>query len=138
VIWALAARLLAQEAAFEEGRFYAVDIYVNSGSTPLAAWQVQFAATNGDIKIVGIEGGEHPAFKEPPFYDPKAMQHERVIIAAFSTKRREALPTGNTRVATIHLQITGKQAPEYRVTVQAAGNAEGKRINVEATWKERK
>ena len=83
----LAAGLLAQQPAIEEGRsrFGAVDIYVDSGSTPLAAYQLEFAATNGVAKIVGIEGGEPAAFRQPPFYAPKAIQNERVIIASFST-----------------------------------------------------
>ena len=90
----LAAGLLAQQPAIEEGRsrFGAVDIYVDSGSTPLAAYQLEFAATNGVAKIVGIEGGEHAAFRQPPFYDPKAIQHERVIIASFSTAPATDLP----------------------------------------------
>ena len=55
----------------------------------LAAYQIEFSVTNILTKIVGIEGGQHPAFREPPFYDPKAMQQERVIIAAFSTDNAE-------------------------------------------------
>src|SRR5512140_2968924 len=94
----LAAGLLAQQPATEEGRsrFGAVDIYVDSGSTPLAAYQLEFTATNGVAKIVGIEGGEHTAFRQPPFYDPKAIQHERVILAGFSTADAAGLPIGKT------------------------------------------
>jgi len=57
-------------------------------------------------EIVGIEGGEHPAFREPPMYDPKAMQHERVIIAAFNTAPSDELPRENAS-ATIHLEAKG-------------------------------
>ena len=69
---------------------------MDSGSTPLAAYQIEFTATNGIARIVGIEGGAHPAFRQPPFYDPKAIQHEHVIIASFSTANAADLPTGKT------------------------------------------
>jgi len=135
----LAAMLPAQPPAVEEGRsrFCAVDIYLDSGSTPLAAYQVEFAATNGAAKIVGIEGGDHAAFREAPFYDPKALQRERVIIAAFSTAAAENLPTGKTRVATVHLQTTLK-TPQFELKLQTAGDASGNKIAVQASFAERK
>lgn len=136
----LAAELPAQQPADEESRarFCAMDIYIDSGSTPLAAYQVEFAATNGIAKIVGIEGGEHAAFKAPPYYDPKAMQHERVIIASFSTRPTADLPKGKTRVATIHLQVPGGGAPAFEIKVQTAGDAQGRKIAVNASFEERK
>ena len=73
-------------------RFRTVDIYVDSKQQSVAAYQLEWTTPGGDAKIVGIEGGENPAFKEPPYYDPKAIQHERVILAAFSTANVEALP----------------------------------------------
>ncbi len=142
LVFAPAARLFAQPAALEEGRtrFCVVDIYVHSRTTPLAAYQLQFAVTNGAAKIIGIEGGEHPAFREPPFYDPKAMQHERVIIAAFNTGSADQLPSGKTRVATIHLQISASEPGplQCELKLQAVGNAEGVRINAAASFQERK
>jgi hypothetical protein len=87
---------------------------------------------------VGIEGGEHPAFKEPPYYDPKAMQKERVILAAFNTAKDSDLPKGKTRVATIHLQIYGPETPKFFLKLQTAANSQGKRISAEAAFEERK
>ena len=140
LFFGLAAELPAQQPALEEGRsrFCAVDIYVDSGSTPLAAYQLAFAATNGVARIVGIEGGEHPAFRQPPVYDPKALQHERVIIASFSTAPAADLPTGKTRVATIHYQATETQPPRFEVELQAAGDTQGNRIPAQASFEERK
>jgi len=140
LFFGLAAELLAQQPALEEGRsrFRAVDIYVDSGSTPLAAYQLEFAATNGVAKIVGIEGGEHPAFRQPPFYDPKAIQSERVIIASFSTGSANDLPTGRTRVATIHYQTTDTQPPRFELKLQTAGNAQGNKLPAQASFEERK
>jgi hypothetical protein len=137
----LAAGLLAQQPApFEEGRgrFCAVDIYVDSGSTPLAAYQIDFAATNGLARIVGIEGGEPAAFRQPPVYDPKAIQHERVIIASFSTAPAAELPTGKTRVATIHYQTTDTQPPQFVLKLQTAADVQGTTIAAQATLLERK
>jgi hypothetical protein len=118
--------------------FRAVDIYVDSKDKPLAAYQIEFSATNGNARIVGIEGGEHPAFSEPPFYDPKAMQHERVIIAAFSTNIVSILPKGKTRIATIHIQTSSAVEPEFELKLQVAANSKGNKIAAEASAEERK
>ena len=140
LLFGLAAGLLAQQPADEEGRtrFCAVDIFVDSGSTPLAAYQLVFAATNGIAKIVGIEGGEHPAFHQPPFYDPKAMQHDRVIIASFSTEPPTTLPVGKTRVATIHFQTTEDSLPQFEIQLQTAGDSQGNKIPATASFEQRK
>jgi hypothetical protein len=139
-LFGLAATLPAQQAVLEEGRsrFCAVDIFIDSGSTPLAAYQIEFAATNGVAKIVGIEGGEHPAFRQPPFYDPKAIQHEHVIIASFSTNTVSSLPIGKTRVATIHFQTNGTRQPRFELKLQTAGDSAGNKITVHASFEERK
>lgn len=139
LVLALAARLFAEQPAHEEGpvSFRAMDIYVESHGAPLAAYQIDFAITNGVAKVAGIEGGEHPAFREPPFYDPKAMQRERVIIAAFSTQPARNLPAGKTRVATIHVQITGSDRPGVALKVQAAADENGNPLSATATVQER-
>jgi len=140
IFWPAASLWSQGQAAIEEGRirFCAMDIYLDSGSAPLAAYQLDFAATNGEVKIVGIEGGDHPAFKDPPFYDPKAMQHERVIIAAFSTAASADLPSGRTRVATIHLMINGTQKPQFALRLDVAADANGMKISPKASFEERK
>ena len=112
-------------------RFAAVDVYVDSGDEPLAAYQFELAAETGRIKIVGIEGGEHPAFADPPYYDPKAMSQDRVIIAAFHTG--DHLPSGRIRVARIHVQIDGNQEPDYVVRLFVAASADGEPIEATAT-----
>src|SRR4051812_49287196 len=78
--------------------FGALDIFIDSKDAPLAAYQFEFWA-DGDVKLVGLEGGEHVAFKEPPHYDPRALTlpEPRVIVAAFNTGND--LPKGKTRVA---------------------------------------
>lgn len=123
--------LLAQESS--PVRFCAVDIYLDAGSTPLAAYQVDFSITNGVGKIVGIEGGEHQAFRSAPHYDPKAIQNEHVIIAAFSLLPANGLPSGRTRVATVHLMIHGYVDPKIEVRVQVAGDVQGNKFAAVAT-----
>lgn len=133
-------RISAQPTQETAVQFRAVDIYVNSRAQPLAAYQLEFSVTNAAsaAKIVGIEGGDSPAFSKPPFYDPQAMQHERVIIAAFSTNTVNNLPKGKTRVATIHLQTTRGVKPEFELKLEVAADANGNRIPAEATAWERK
>ena len=108
-------------------RFTYVDVYIDSRNEPLAAYQLELAAEKGDVKIVGIEGGEHAAFRAPPYYDPAAMSRDHVIIAAFNTG--QDLPKGETRVARVHVQITGEQKPEYVLKLEVAASSEGQPIS---------
>jgi hypothetical protein len=118
-------------------RFETVDVFVDTTDKPLAAYQLQFFAAAGDVKIAGIEGGAHPAFKIPPFYDPKAMQRERVILAAFSTEAAPDLPVGKTRVATIHVETRGGRPPLFQIQLEAAADTTGKTIAAEVSFEER-
>ena len=140
IIFGQVAELRGQQPATEEGRsrFCTIDIFVDSRSTPLAAYQVEFSATNGVVRIVGIEGGESEAFRQPPVYDPKAMQKDRVIIASFSTAAATTLPKGRIRVATIHVQASGDQVPQFEIKLQTAGDSRGHKISATATFVERK
>lgn len=118
-------------------RFCAVDIFIDSGTSPLSAYQLEFSADDHSAKIAGIEGGEHDKFKTPPYYDPQAMQQERVIIAAFSTAPPTSLPTSRTRIATIHVQVTGNVEPEFVVAPSVLATTQGKRIDAQVEAKPR-
>ncbi len=118
--WAAAAQPLGAGV-----RFQAVHVSVDTGEQPLAAYQLDLRATTGNVRIVGIEGGEHPAFADPPYYDPAAIQGDRVIIGAFSTARAGSLPVGRTRIATIHVRVTGDRQPEYEAELSVAATADG-------------
>jgi len=113
-------------------RFASLHIYLDSGSRALAAYQFELKATAGEVKIVGIENGEHPAFDEPPYYDPAAMANDRIIIAAFSTGKD--LPKGRTRIASIQLQIIGDVEPEYALELTVAGDANGNEIPAKISY----
>jgi len=108
-------------------RFAPLHIYIDSDNQKLAAHQFELSATKGHVKIVGVEGGEHKAFSEPPYYDPAALAKDRIIIAAFNTS--SDLPTGRTRIATLHLQIIGDVEPEYETNLIISSDAEGKELS---------
>ena len=108
--------------------FGAVHVFVETDTEPLAAYQLELRATTGNVRIVGIEGSEHRVFAEPPYYDPAAMEGDRVIIAGFSTAPAEALPSGRTRIATIHVQVTGEVQPEYDASLTVAATVDGRAI----------
>lgn len=140
-IWAIALVLSATASAFapagaqehESVRFTYVDLYLDSGAADVAAWQLEFAAETGTVVLVGVEGGEHPAFAKPPVYDPKALAADgggRIIIANYSLD--DVLPAGRTRVARLHLQVTGP-SPEFVTKLQAASDREGERIGCAVT-----
>lgn len=122
--WLSAAPGSAQDVP--EVRFEALAVVVDSRETPLAAYQFEILERTRSVKIVGIEGGAHPAFEEPPYYDPKAMLQNRVIVAAFTTE--EDLPRGKTRVARLHVQVTGDGEPEYDARLVVAASSEGEEI----------
>lgn len=110
-------------------RFAPVHIYLDAGDKPLAAYQFELKARTGQIKIVGVEGGAHPAFGEAPYYDPAALTHDRIIIAAFNTGTD--LPHGRTRIATIHLQILGDAEPQYELKLVTAADRDGQEIHAD-------
>jgi hypothetical protein len=122
----------AQPAAPAQGtRFIPVDIYIDSHDQPLAVYEFELVVKTGDAKIVGIEGGAPAVFKDPPYYDPKALNNNHIIIAAFSTAPAAELPKGRTRVARLMMQITGAK-PEFTIALRAAGDANGTRMNATA------
>jgi len=114
--------------------FVPLHIYLDSGEHELAAYQFELKAEQGDVKIVGVEGGDHPAFRDAPYYDPAALSQNRIIIAAFSTDK--TLPTGRTRIATLHLQVIGDVTPDYELELTVSADAEGKPIPTTITFEQ--
>lgn len=112
-------------------KFVTVDIEIDPKGQPLAAYQLEFASETKGVTLVGITAGQHPAYaKTPPYYDPAALQHDRVILAAFTTD--STLPNKPTVVATLNLMLEGDVAgaanPHYAVKLEIAADAEGKPI----------
>jgi hypothetical protein len=115
----------------EKVDFVPVALYVDSGAKDLGVYQVEIKVLKGDVKIVSVEGGEHKAFAEPPYYDTAALMKGRIILATFSTQ--DELPTGKTKVATLHMIVTGDIVPEYEVIVKVVADADGKAIDAKIT-----
>ena len=108
-------------------RFVWLPVYVDSADMPLAAYQFELKATQGDVTIVGVEGGQHAAFKKPPYYDPAVLKKEnRIIIAAFNVGND--LPAGKNRIASVHLMVEGEIEPEYKIELTVAADPNGKKI----------
>ena len=122
------------EAEAPPVRFVAVHVYIDAKTVPLAAYQFDFTCAAQTARIVGLEGSPHPAFAEPPHYDPKAMTGHRVIAAAFSIHDAPDLPTGQVRIATVHLQVDAGPAPRFDVRLVTAGDWQGRRINAEISY----
>lgn len=122
----------AEEAEPAPIRFTAIDITLDPNGKPLGAWQLNVAALADGVTIVGIEGGDHPAYADAPYYDPAAIQRNRAIIAAYSSAPN--LPTVTTRVARIHLMFQGDQRPDFTVNLTTAANALGEPLEAQVSW----
>jgi hypothetical protein len=111
-------------------RFETLDVFVDSGAVPLAAYQLEVRAdtksedARAQVKLVGVEGGDRGAFEEPPRYDPEALlRGERIILAAYSLLDKDQLPTGKTRVARIHVQVPTAGLLGYVSVLTVAGDS---------------
>ena len=121
--------LLAGARDASEWRFSSVDVFVDPAGRDLAAYQIEILAESEDLQIVGVEGGEHASFREPPYYDAAALGGGRIIIAAFSTSTH--LPDRRSRVATLHVRWRDEAlVSELQANVQAAADADGSPIEV--------
>ncbi|MCF7958328.1 MAG: hypothetical protein K9M57_07770 [Phycisphaerae bacterium] len=109
-------------------RFETLGIYIDAGDKPLAAYQFELTTSRGDVKIVGIEGGQG-VFSKPPYYDPAAMKQDRVKVGAFSLA--DELPTGKVKVAVLHVVVSGDLEPEYAVKLTTAASKDGEKIEAE-------
>jgi hypothetical protein len=110
-----------------DASFTYVDVAIDPHGSPLAAYQFELRATAGDVKLVGIEGGEHAAFAKPPYYDTRALLNDRIVIAAFNTGTD--LPSAKTRVARLMVRVTGPVPPKYDVKLQVAASSDAKPID---------
>ncbi len=118
-------------------RFEAIDVYIDSGTQALSAYQLTLTAKGGQMKVVGVENGEHPAFAKAPYFDRKAVQQgkaDKIIVAAFHTGAAKDLPKGRTRVTTIHVQTNGAQDLTYEVKLKVAATVNEKKIEAKISF----
>jgi hypothetical protein len=132
---AILASSLALTAAFaqpapEAVRFQAIDVYVESAE-PLAAWQFELTETTGAMTVVGVENGDSAAYRDAPYFDLDAVREDRadrIVVADFSLAGVGELPVGRTRIATVHVRLSGGQAPDFNLQLIAAGDIDGHAI----------
>ncbi len=110
-------------SATQAVRFATFDVVIDPKGQPLAAYQLELTADSPHVKLAGIEGGEHTAFRDPPYYDPAAMSRNRVILAAFNTG--SDLPKQPFRAARLHVQISDHATPKWEVKLTVASSADG-------------
>lgn len=122
-------------------RFERWDVFIDSGTLSLAAYQVEVRASGasiGRVTIAGVEGGDartidgqSSAFNSAPYYDPHAMQGDTVIIGALAAGTP---PSGRTRVAAVHVMVKpGTPPTELAVRLMTAGAPAGDKIDATAT-----
>ena len=115
-------------------RFVPVDVWFDTGEQSLAAYQIEVRYDATRVDIVGLEGGEHPAFTKAPYYDPRGLTGGRIVVAAFSTAKD--LPAGRVRLARIHLRVAGDEAPSLQGKLLTAGSTGARKITPTLTLKE--
>ena len=116
-------------------RFVPVHVYIDSDA-PLAAWQFEFSTRDPDtghaMQVVGVENGDGPGHREPPYYDREAVASgtaDRLIVAHYSLLDQSQLPVGNTRVATLHVMVDGIGDPEFVANLIVATTPTGANAN---------
>ncbi|MFH1811141.1 MAG: hypothetical protein ABIJ09_20540 [Pseudomonadota bacterium] len=114
----------AQDGSPSGLRFAPLDVTMDCDGAPLAAYQLELVA-DGDAQIVGVEGGESKPFSDAPYYDPAALMHGRIVVAAFSTAAD--LPSTSPRLLTLHLRLAGAE-PTFSLKVIASVDREGRPI----------
>jgi hypothetical protein len=110
-----------------QSHFAWVDAWVDPHGQPLGAYQIELKCTGAEVTLVGVEGGEHPAFAQPPYYDPNANLQKRIVIAAYNTSGD--LPRNRTRVARIMVRIRGNVEANFSATLDVAASNEAKPID---------
>ena len=125
---ALALLICANADAARPRVFGTIVITIDSQGQQLAGWQLRADFGKSDARIVGIEGGAHPAFAEPPYYDPAALNGGEIVLAALGA--HEELPNGPTVVAVIHVEHDRSGLPPLEIGEVVAVGADGNEIAV--------
>lgn len=131
LILCLFAILLSPVAVAQDVRFAAVDIYLDSAE-PVAAWQFELADRSGTMKVVGVEQGESAAFERVPYYDREAVRRgaaDRIIVADYSLADADELPQGRSRIATIHLMLSGDKNADFNLQLVTATTYDGEAMD---------
>ena len=112
-------------------RFTTVDVYLDSPDR-FAAWQFELTDRNASMTVVGVENGDSPAFSDAPYYDRDAVARgvaDRIIVADFSLADAARLPSGRTRIATLHLMLPETGEPDFELRLVTATTREGDAVD---------
>ncbi len=115
-------------------RFAVVDVFIDTGNAPLAAYQFELRDKAGVVKVVGLESDKTLPFQNPPLYDARAMQSRRVVVGGYSADDNARLPTGKVHVATVHVTIEGDAEPQYGLKLIAAARGDGEKIDAKLSY----
>jgi hypothetical protein len=109
--------------------FRALDLWVDTGDAPLAAYQVELRYDRSAVKIVGLEGGEPDAYRDPPYHDRAGLEAGRIVLAALTTD--DNAPSGRIRVARLDIFVEdGGETPRITLVPVTAARPGGERIEV--------
>jgi len=116
-------------------RFAAFDVFVDSKTEALVAYQVEVTFDKARVKIVGVEGGAPAGWQSAPYYDRKGMESGVLVLGAFTPDDAQST-TGRVRVARLHLEIQGAGTPALAIRVVTAAKPGGTRIPAQAQLQE--
>jgi len=116
--------LSSAKTAFQ---FRTLDVFVHTGRDPLAAYQVEITYDRKLARIVGLEGGQPPAYTNAPYFDRAGFSAGRIIVAAF-TADKDAVPKGEFRIARLHVAVKPGADPAFKISLTTAAKPGGTRI----------
>lgn len=111
--------LAAAATAPRAAEFEVVDIVIDTGGRPMAAYQFEVIC---DAKLLGVENGDFDP--RAPYHDPAALQTGRIVVAQYTLA---GAPSGKVRVAALHVQHDGK--PDYQAKIIVVAGPEGERMD---------
>ena len=125
----------AHDAAADPVSFATIDVYVDS-TQPFAAWQFRLSDRNHAMTIVGVENGASDAYPDAPWFDRDAVAGgaDRLIVAAFSLAEPSRLPSGRTRVATLHVMLDAARTPDFQLELATVTASDGTALDATASY----
>ncbi len=118
--------------------FATIKITIDPLGKPLGAYQFQLTSPDASFKVLGVEGGGHPAFDHgrPPYFDPVVREAgaDRLILAEYALPRLDAeqLPSEPVLIARVAVlfdqPIDADEPPAINLLLTTAGDADGNKI----------
>ncbi len=103
-----------------------VDVFIDSQTVPLAAWQMELRGVSPDLQIMNVSGGDASAWQPTPYFDPAGLHGRRIILAAFTTA--DDPPSGKQRVARLRVSVPDSALPKIATRLHIAAAADGRAI----------